>query len=611
MAAPEFLCLDTPEKCASLCSNHSEKAVGLWATGFPRQNADVLWRLRQELMALGVPVVFFFRESAKSLVRKFLAEAPASPQGTEGIYQLENVYFMGLLDFVNVLVTSDYVLGFTNPRQVRAKLVSLPHNAVAATPSVLNYFFDYVVCDNNHIDNSFDYSLYPDQCKIHHNSSLSILSLSSPKLELLLEERQKHALSDSSPIIFFCPTVIDNVISLQGIDYDKYVEIWTSAITSCLSSRPGALIVFRPMPQDREHPALERIRAAFADESRFLVDDKDDNKYWIARARYFITDYSSADVNFAMTAKRPAVRMIYTREENAPKRDKLGWKICRPRQVVPCLDMSDMKEDGWRKTLTNSQESEMPGLGRVFPLFAGMIGQIHKGEDDPGWLRIDKERTPCKSPADLLKLVSKWTRKNDAPLSLQQFTLEQTSAFTGVRVPPQVWLLLLSHALRTPIDEMAGWCDSPAAVAGLVSTWLGNALDTSPFAQGVGVLRHAMRKYPRNASAVLLLAAVSTALTGPDKKRALFFYLAEAPHFDRQALGLVNKMAERSPQYFSGPVLDKLNRLLPLVMKFPLSLRRRAAILLGRKKPLAKEYWRAHRALGRTPAGKNIHARDD
>lgn len=39
----------------------------MWATGMPRQNVDVLWRLREELLKLGVPVVFFFNESAKPI----------------------------------------------------------------------------------------------------------------------------------------------------------------------------------------------------------------------------------------------------------------------------------------------------------------------------------------------------------------------------------------------------------------------------------------------------------------------------------------------------------------------------------------------------------------
>lgn len=58
-----------------------------------------------------------------------------------------------------------------------------------------------------------------------------------------------------------------------------------------------------------------------------------------------------------------------------------------------------------------------------------------------------------------------------------------------------------------------------------------------------------------------------------------------------------NDLAEKMPQHFSGPVLDKLNRLVPLAMKVPLPLRRLGALFLGIKKPLAKKYWRAHRAV--------------
>lgn len=72
---PDFSVLDSPAKCAALWSKYPKKAVGLWATGFPRQNVDVLWRLCEEFLKQDVPTVFFFTESAKPLLHSILSDS--------------------------------------------------------------------------------------------------------------------------------------------------------------------------------------------------------------------------------------------------------------------------------------------------------------------------------------------------------------------------------------------------------------------------------------------------------------------------------------------------------------------------------------------------------
>ena len=96
---------------------------------------------------------------------------------------------------------------------------------------------------------------------------------------------------------------------------------------------------------------------------------------------------------------------------------------------------------------------------------------------------------------------------------------------------------------------------------------------------------------------LLLLTISSPYISGAHKKRILFFLLMELPHHDKDALLKVNELAEMMPEYFSRPVLDKLNRFLPLALKVPLQLRRLSACILGLKKPLAKKYWQAHKEL--------------
>lgn len=593
---PDFTRLDTAARCAALWQKYPEKVVGLWAVGLPRQNVDVLWRLREELMALGVPVVFFFQENATPMLRKLVAEHPTTLEHMEDIYQLDDVKFFCLLSFVEVLVTSDYAIWYPD-HQVPAKLVELYHNASQKIPSMTNYFYDYIVGNKNIIDTNFDYTIYPDQCKIHRKKSLSILEVSYPKLALILEERRKAAGVSSCPILLLYPMIMNNLISMQNIDIDKYVEIWGEAITAFLSWRPDGIVIFRPMTSDLLHPAVGQLRARFANNRHFFIDDGDDNIFWMARADYFVTDASAGSYNFSLTAKKPSIRMVYTPEAHEPRLDDFGWTISRPSQLVPLLEKSDEDGPAWAEALGTIQRREYPALDQSFSLLAGMIKRIFNGDDDPAWLKIDKGHTPCNTPGELLKLLSRMIRKN--PFVVHWMNIWLRNVLQSLRLtPPQIWLLLLKRLFLAKSDAFIPFFDSPSIIAQAANTWLGNALETLPTVRCVGLVRHIMRKSPLTASTILLITATSTSLPGPAKKRALFLLLVESARFDEKALERVNKMAEGSPQYFSKPVLDKLNRFLPWAMKVPLPLRRAAAWVLGAKKPLARKYWQAHRALG-------------
>ena len=73
-ATADFPVLDSPAKCAALWSKYPQKVVGMWATRVPQQNVDVLWGLRRELLLQGVPVVFFFNESAKPMLENVISQ---------------------------------------------------------------------------------------------------------------------------------------------------------------------------------------------------------------------------------------------------------------------------------------------------------------------------------------------------------------------------------------------------------------------------------------------------------------------------------------------------------------------------------------------------------
>lgn len=229
-ALHEFPRLDTPAKCAALWQKYPRKAVGMWATALPRQNVDVLWRLREELIKLGVPVIFFFTESAKPLVDTIL-HVRALSLNDEDIYQLDDAKFFRLLNFVEVLVTNDYLLRCPHNRHIGAKLVGMPHHAGVPNPTYWNFFYDYFVSDKTCLS-SFDYSFLPNLSKIHRNPFFTQLVAGHPKIDLILEERQKSSAENAPLVLLVYPTHVDYAMGLQNIDLDTYVELWGRMISN-------------------------------------------------------------------------------------------------------------------------------------------------------------------------------------------------------------------------------------------------------------------------------------------------------------------------------------------------------------------------------------------
>lgn len=592
-----FPVLDTPAKCAALWPRYPQKVVGMWATASRRQNVDVLWRLRQELLRLGIRVVFFFQESAKPMLRAVLAEeALTEREVPPDIYQLEDVKFYRLLNFVEVLITNDYIL--KNPDEmnsISAKLVSLPHSYRMMNPYYWNRCFDYCVSEISEFAD-FDYSIFPNAHKIHRNREFTLLPAGYPKIDLLLEQRQKCLAPGSPPVLLCYPTLIWMTLQLQELSHAGYAEIWARVIEDFLSFRPGGLAVFRPMGYERAHEAVKLLAARFSADGRFILDTDDDNKFWLARAAYFVTDYSTASRNFCLTARKPAIRMVCAREETLPQRDEWGWCVSRPGQVLPLLEEMDWDAARWNEHFAEKIRRELPTLGRAFPLLAGMVRRILENDDDPAWPRLPKGDTPCETPADLLKLTARFARKSRHSLSVVTHWMARPDISPS---NPRIWLQLLKRALtvKKEIDQGEFWeLETPRFLSVAVDNWLSGALNSLPMEQVLGLLRYCLRKNPDHAVLALFSVVLGCHMTGYHKKRALFFLLMEVSELG-PALEQGHQWVKTMPQYFSRPVLEKLTRLLPAVTRLPLPLRRLLAGAVGMQKPLARRYWRAHRAL--------------
>lgn len=153
----------------------------------------------------------------------------------EDIYQLDDSRYFRLLNFVDVLATHEYKVGYGNHRHIGAKLVSIPKHPTLESPCPWNYFYDYVVSvrdpGRNYISQNIDsckidFGIYPDVCKVHCNPHFTQLVAGHAKIDLLLEEHQKKAPEPMAPVLLLYPTSIDYSMSLQSIGPEKYVELW-------------------------------------------------------------------------------------------------------------------------------------------------------------------------------------------------------------------------------------------------------------------------------------------------------------------------------------------------------------------------------------------------
>ena len=318
-------------------------------------------------------------------------------------------------------------------------------------------------------------------------------------------------------------------MTLQKINPEKYVEIWSDVVFTFLSWCPRGIVVFRPVPHDRKHRVIDDLKSRFAHDGRFFIDAGDDNKFWISRARYFVTDYSEGFTNFCLSAKRPAIRMVYSEKEAEPSADEWGWTIGRPGQVVPLLEKMDMDAQLWEDSLVETQQREMPTLGHNFALMAVMLKRILENDDDPAWYREDKGHTPCDTPGDLLRLAGKVLQNSSIiTLHLLRVWLADVLSSTENVATPKIWLPLLKRAMLPKlVADSSIDCDSPRDIAYCADSGLEKALDRLPSRQVVGLVRHCLRKNASLAAISLLITASSAYIPGPHKKRALFFLLME------------------------------------------------------------------------------------
>lgn len=544
------------------------------ATGHPIQNVDVLWRLRRELLASGVPVVFFYPRSAREMLDKVIdAEqagwgAALSPEPADvlaDIYQIDEMPLFQYIDCMSVLITSDYALLFPDTTYIKAKLVSLPHHASIFPPSIWSYDYDYIVSEKGEFS-TFDYSSFPNQMKIHRNPSLTLLRAGHPKLDLIIEEREKAAPPPGLGLVLLIYPYVIGRAKLHGKgSSEAYVADWTQVISDFLAEHPAGLVVHRPKKADLNEPELLALKANFANESRVLWDVQSDNKYWLARADYFITDYSDGYINWCLTSLKPAIwfRPDYT--ASPIHRTNFSLIAQDPEQVLTALKMADSEKQLWKALLSRIRRREWPMLGRSFMILADMVKRIRENADDPMWLTMDKGNSPCATPADVLRIIGRVCSHPVRDVS-DTYTLFSIwlphFRFCCQATDPRVPLLLLKRGLSFILK-----LDTPAFGYGYhVNHCLELALSGVPYAWVRGTIRHCLRTRPLSAMFAFIAMACYGGMSGLQIQRVLSFLLMCGQKNIEVALDAFDKAIRNIDGTYSRHAFEVLRRELPALM---------------------------------------------
>lgn len=406
--------IDTKAKCNWLCGrNQKRNPIALYATGLPRQNVDVLLRLREELLKNGVPVILFFNNSAKPMLNTLLPMAGVRQEreGTylEEIYQMDDLLFFQYLDFINILVTTDYANSYQllkpESRILPQKIVLLQHAAKTGI-SCLNLYCDYL-CSNTPLKIKWPFKNFPSQLKIHRTNYLTLLPCGYPKLDLLLEARQRNYEEGREPVFLFFIGDLFLTKSRVSLSSEEVFCRWKKIAADLLSEWPNGKVVFRPIGCNRGiFEELDLLGKYISTDTRLYLDLKDDNVWWLSRADYFFTDYSTAYVNWAYASLKPAIWLNYVCQPFASGPEAME---CAPENIVDAVRIVQAEESQLRKKLLYKRRISYPFAGRTFGRLSAMLARINAGDDDSAWLRLEKEERDCGSLKDTLRFIGWFT----------------------------------------------------------------------------------------------------------------------------------------------------------------------------------------------------------
>lgn len=396
-----FQRLVSPEDCGRLEDRLPDTpVVALWATVEPRQNVDILLALEASLRRDGIPVLFLMRENAVEFVRQY------SPGG-ENFFIFEDKQLFRFLPGISLLVTHDYVLGHSRVDGFSGKTLLLNHASLASPESAiaLDLYADYLIVPHARFQEPFDYSLVPNRVSIQHNPQLTVIPAGSPKLDLLAAARRR-AYAPHTNIVSFYPASSDFMLGKNPAKINSVVQEWSAFVEAFLSRYPDGTFVFSPALRDHGEDFIRDFVKSWRNHKRFIFSRTADNKYWLSRTDFLLTDWSSISNTWALTSLRPAIRLQPGREA-ALTEDIWGYTAFSPAQALGALDLARKNLWRWKTRLLHYRTKRFPAFGQCMTELPNAIRHILSADFPaplPSWRVLDKKASPENSIHNILRV---------------------------------------------------------------------------------------------------------------------------------------------------------------------------------------------------------------
>lgn len=406
---PAFQHLATAEDCERLNERfRGKKVVALWATTQPRQNVDVLLALDSALRQRGIPVLFLMKENAVEF-------AEAHAREVHSFSLLNDSGLLRYLPCVELLVTHDYVTGYKKIPGFRGKVMYLNHTATGRPGVAMDYFADYLVDINTNFACDFDCSFVPNFLSVQHNPQLAIVPAGSIKLDLLGAERARAG-KHHGQIVSFYPLSSEHMLGSNATKIDRTVREWNAFVEGFFRRFPEGKFVFSPAIADRKRDFIRHFADTWRQERHFVFSEADDNKYWVARSDFLLTDWSAIAGSWIATSLRPAIFLRPATEE--PLRENAhGYIASTGEQALDALARAQKDLWRWKTRLLRLRNEQIPFFGQSVDRLCEAIRYIVSAEFPeplPSWGVFEKNATPEKPALALLRFVSFRKRRPEA-----------------------------------------------------------------------------------------------------------------------------------------------------------------------------------------------------
>ena len=344
----------------------------------------------------------------------------------------------------------------------------------------MDYFADYLVEINTKFPCDFDYTAVPAFLSVQHNPQMALVPAGSIKLDLLASarERAKDKAAAQGLLVSFYPLSSEHMLGANAAKISRAIGEWNAFVEGFFQNHPDGTFVFSPAIADRRRDFIRQFVDTWAQDSRFIFSEEDDNKYWLARSDFLLTDWSSIDASWIFSTLRPAIHL--RPGEGEPLHETAyGYTAATAEDALLALDDAQKNLWRWKARLLKFRHEQFPFFGRSVAMLTEAIRHIISAdfpEPLPGWGVLDKNVRAEKPALALLRFLAFRKRSQKALHMLN---------------PPYIWQNVFQE-----IPESG--CLALAALDELIAYYAAGEPNELARRQLVSFLKRALERVPQH-----------------------------------------------------------------------------------------------------------------